>query len=253
MQTAATTYTVRFVFYLPPDEFLFTRARFSDFHHRTKFSEIHTKLLTIATNVPSNSSACFDILFAEANVEQTDRQASAYAGICKIFAANSKDFDSKHKELYEKTVAFVVQHFSAEQLLDIESAVNLLDIAYRQKCYRLVVRLASRLADVSRRQTVPLEWICKVHCEHSTGNDSELKVHCCVSFEKQNDNLLFQEALQDIIDEYVARLLNLTPNSTLGLMSKGLGLLAKSSYMDARDVLLKGINHDQHCDNNRTI
>lgn len=133
--------------------------------------------MTVAINVPSNSSACLGILCAETMVEQTDRQACAYACICKVFAANSKDFDSKHKELYEKTVAFVAEHFSAEQLLDIENAVNLLEIAYKQKCYRLLVRLACRLADVSRRQTVPLEWICKVHCEHSTGIDTELKVY----------------------------------------------------------------------------
>lgn len=60
-----------------------------------------------------------------------------------------------------------------------------------------------------------------------------------------NDNLFFQGALHNIIDEYVARLLYLTPNSTLGLMSKGLCLVAKFSYMDARDVLLKGKNHTQ--------
>lgn len=66
---------------------------------------------------------------------------------------------------------------STENLLNIENAANLLEIAHKQKTFGGLIKLACRIADASRRQTVPLEWICKIHCENINTNDTELKVN----------------------------------------------------------------------------
>lgn len=82
--------------------------------------------------------------------------------------------------MYEKTIEFITKNLSAEELLSIENAVSLLEIAHKQKLYIGLIKLACRLADVSRRQTIPLEWVCKIYCENINNNnddDIELKVY----------------------------------------------------------------------------
>lgn len=75
------------------------------------------------------------------------------------------------------------------------------------------------MSEMYTRDTFSIEWICKVHTEVPD---------------------IVEKALNNEINGYIERLLDLSPSSPIGLMSQAVKYYREGDLISARDVVLKG-------------
>lgn len=86
------------------------------------------------------------------------------------------------------------------------------------------------------KEVYPLEWICKVFVDRIDDND-----------------FVTLSYLENPIEFYAERLLAMSPNSTLGLMTRAIHFCRVGQFVKARETLLKGMLPRKYLDmiNNR--
>lgn len=91
-----------------------------------------------------------------------------------------------------------------------------------------LLREASAMNTIFEKEVYPLEWICKVFVDRINDTDFDTISH-----------------LDKSIEFYSERLLAMSPNSTLGLMTQSIHLCQSGQFLKAKETLLKGILIDE--------
>lgn len=200
---------------------------------RDRFLDVHAKLLKAATasiNLAADVSPFVEIFHRDTKCEDEQRRNSAFHHLARLYITNAGcAANANWQPIFIEALAHSCRFPEGELHNVIDIHVDLFK-AYLKLLYKVgskwpetLMREASNMTRLFEKEVYPLEWICKVFVDRIDDVDFDT-----VSF------------LEHPIEFYSERLLAMSPNSTLGLMTKSIHLCRLGQFVQARETLLKG-------------
>ncbi|XP_017044531.1 tetratricopeptide repeat protein 37 [Drosophila ficusphila] len=164
---------------------------------------------------------CFAVFKRRAKNPQDQNYTKIQEYLGRIWFANDFEITPEDTQLYKTTM---------EALLNTSdsSAVNIvykryLKWLYKEKDFLACVRHACHMTVSHPKDVYGYEWICKTYCENHDQPNSDL----------------WRQELGHPIQVYAEQLLNLNPNSNLGLLIKAIDLYAEGQFVASRQLVLQ--------------
>lgn len=182
-----------------------------------KYSDYYAKLNNLACQTTDHTKL-IKIYCEEIKVEDQDRKYQALKSLLNVFMKNRELASDKFKDEFLECLEIGIQ--DKEHLHHIDICCDYFKILHQKGKLVELTKAAEEMAGIYSTNMIPLEWISKIYIE--------------------NENFAISENLKSNFGIYVERLLELNPNSVLGLMASGLVKLAIGDLASARDILVKG-------------
>lgn len=185
-----------------------------------KYSFYHSKLYNL-TNDLADHSPLIRIFLDEIKNDDQDRKYSGLKHLLNIFMKNREIAIEKYKDDFLECLEIGIQDKNHLHHIDIYR--DYFKILHQKGKLEELTQGAEEMSLIYSNNIIPLEWICKVYVE--------------------NESFAISENLKSNFGIYVERLLELSPNSVLGLMASGLVKFTIGDLVSARDILIKGENY----------
>jgi superkiller protein 3 len=184
-----------------------------------KFSDHYTKLYNLVNQL-TNHSMLIEIFCHEIKIEEPDqtRKYQALKSLLNIFVKNRDLAHEKYKDEFLECLEIGFQ--DKNHVHHVEICRDYFQILNQKNKLEELIQGAEEMSSVYENNVVPLEWICKVYIE--------------------NESFAISEHLKSNFGMYVERLLELNPNSVLGLMASALVKFTIGDLAGSRDILVKG-------------
>lgn len=182
-----------------------------------KYQDIYTKLNILVSQLKDHTEL-IRIFCNEIKIEDQDRKYQALKILLTVFMKNRElAFESYKNEFLE---CLEVGFGDKNHLYHTDICRDYFKILHQKGKLEELTKGAEDMTKVYPNNPVPFEWICKIYIE--------------------NESFAISQHLKSNFGIYVERLLELNPNSILGLMASGLVKFAIGDLSTARDILVKG-------------
>lgn len=199
-----------------------------------RFVDVHGKLLKAAIasiNLAADVSPFVEILHRDTKNQDAQRRNSAFHHLARLYITNAGcSANANWHPIFIEALGHSCAFPEGELYNVVDIHVDLFK-AYLKLLYKVgsqfpdrLLREASAMTRLFDKEVYPLEWICKVFVDRI-----------------DDPGFVKLSYLDDPIEFYAERLLALSPNSTLGLMTKSIHLCRIGQFLQARDTLLKGL------------
>lgn len=182
-----------------------------------KYPDYYTKLNNLVNQL-NDHSALIRIFCQEIKTDDQDRKYLALKSLLNIFMKNREVAVEKHKDEFLECLEIGIQ--DKDHLHHIDIYRDYFKILHQKGRLAELTQSAEEMSHVYSNNIIPLEWICKVYIE--------------------NETFAISENLKSNFGIYVERLLELSPNSVLGLMASGIVKFTIGDLAGARDIFVKG-------------
>lgn len=182
-----------------------------------KYSDYYSKLYNLVNKLTDHSSL-IRIFCNEIKIEDADRKYLALKNLLNVFMKNRELANEEFKDEFLECLEIGVQ--DKNHVYHVDICRDYFKILHQKGRLEELTKAAEEMTTVYASNVVPLEWICKVFID--------------------NESFAISEHLKSNFGIYVERLLELNPNSVLGLMASGLVKFAIGDLASARDILVKG-------------
>ncbi|XP_053963021.1 tetratricopeptide repeat protein 37 [Anastrepha ludens] len=186
-----------------------------------KSSYYFERLYVAGINNRCVGEECFNILKSEFKRNDQDVERRKY--VLKYLAQLWVHFDFDVVEEDETTYKYALEELIADP--DAEQYLNAykryLKLLYKKGDYTNCIKHACAVTEKYPHDIYAYEWVCKIYCECR-----EVATEC---LNNQNQN----------IEQYVAALLQLNKNASLGLLIKAIEFYEQRQFVAARDLLYR--------------
>lgn len=182
-----------------------------------KYQDYYTKLNALVSQLKDHTEL-IRIFCNEIKIEDQDRKYQALKILLTVFMKNRELAFEKYKSEFLECLE--VGFGDKNHVYHIDICRDYFKILHQKGKLEDLTKGAEDMTKVYPTNLVPLEWICKIYIE--------------------NESFAISQHLKSNFGIYVERLLELNPNSILGLMASGLVKFAIGDLSTARDILVKG-------------
>ncbi|KAH8277940.1 hypothetical protein KR018_010596 [Drosophila ironensis] len=178
------------------------------------------KLATLAsdTNV---TPACFSLLKKKAKEQPDCNFAKIQEYLGRIWLAHDFEIASDDKELYVNTMEALLNNSDTCGKRAVYK--RFLKRLYKQKDYAACLHHACKMTNSHPNDVYGYEWICKTYCEN---------------YDQLNEDIWLSK-LEQPVQVYAEKLLQLNPASNLALLIKALDQYAAGQFVSARQQVLQ--------------
>lgn len=182
-----------------------------------KYLDYYGKLNHLINQLTDHSKL-IKIFCHEIKTEDQDRKYQSLKVLLNVFMKNRDLAADKYKDEFLECLEIGVQ--DKDHVYHVDIYRDYFKMLHQKGNLEELVKAAEEMTSIYTSNVIPLEWISKVYIE--------------------NESFAISEHLKANFGIYVERLLELNPNSVLGLMASALVKFAIGDLANSRDILLKG-------------
>ncbi|CRK95703.1 CLUMA_CG009161, isoform A [Clunio marinus] len=181
-----------------------------------KYLECYAKLSNVTHQI-SDQSQLINFFCHEIKSDDNDRKYQALKHLLNVFMKNRELAAETYKDEYLECLEIGIQ--DKNHLHHFEICRDYFKLLHQKRRFEDLTRKAEEISSVYENNVMPLEWICKIYIE--------------------NEDFPISQYLKSNFGLFVERLLELNPNSVIGLMASALVKLVIGDLGVARDILVK--------------
>lgn len=182
-----------------------------------KYSDYYTKLYNLINQL-TDHSPLIRIFCNEIKTDDQDRKYLGLKHLLNIFMKNRDVAIDTYRDEFLECLEIGIQ--DKNHLHHIDIYCDFLKILHKKGRLAELTQGAEEMSRVYSNNVIPFEWICKVYIE--------------------NETFPISENLKSNFGIYVERLLEMSPDSVLGLMASAIVKFTIGDLASARDILAKG-------------
>lgn len=185
-----------------------------------KYLDYYSKLTSLVLQDQITDYALLTKIFCnEIKVDSEERKYAALKSLLNVFMKNRDEAFEKHKDEFLECLEVGIQ--DRNHLYHVDIYQYYFKILNQKERFGELVKAAEEMTTIYSTNIIPLEWICKVYIDN------------------ENKEFKISENLKSNFGIYVERLLEINPNSVLGLTASALVKYAIGDLSGSRDILIK--------------
>lgn len=185
-----------------------------------KYLDYYSKLTSLVLQDQITDYALLTKIFCnEIKVDNEERKYAALKSLLNVFMKNRDEAFEKHKDEFLECLEVGIQ--DRNHLYHVDIYQYYFKILYQKERFDELVKAAEEMTTIYSNNVIPLEWICKVYIDN------------------ENKEFKISENLKSNFGIYVERLLEINPNSVLGLTASALVKYAIGDLAGSRDILIR--------------
>jgi len=185
-----------------------------------KYLDYYSKLTSLVLQDQITDYALLTKIFCnEIKVDNEERKYAALKSLLNVFMKNRDEAFEKHKDEFLECLEVGIQ--DRNHLYHVDIYQYYFKILNQKERFGELVKAAEEMTTIYSNNVIPLEWICKVYMDNE---NKEFKI---------SENLKLNFGI------YVERLLEINPNSVLGLTASALVKYAIGDLAGSRDILIR--------------
>ncbi|KAL7049781.1 hypothetical protein ACKWTF_003847 [Chironomus riparius] len=186
-----------------------------------KYNDYYSKLTSLFLQDKITDYALLIKIFCnEIKIDNKERKYAALKSLLNVFMKNRDEAFEKHKDEFLECLEVGIQ--DKNHLYHVDIYQYYFKILQSKERYGDLVKSAEEMTTIYSNNVIPLEWICKVYIDN-----------------EKNQNFKISENLKSNFGIYIERLLEINPNSVLGLTASALVKYAIGDLAGSRDILIK--------------
>lgn len=182
-----------------------------------KYPDYYTKLANLANQLNSHSKL-IEIFCHEIKFDDPDRKYQALKNLLNLFMKNRDLAHEKFKDEFLECLEIGFQ--DKDHVYHMDICRDYFKILHQRGKLEVLTRSTEEMASIYPNNPTPLEWVCKIYIE--------------------NEGFAISENLKSNFGLYVERLIELNPNSVLGLTASAMVKFTIGDLTSSRDILVKG-------------
>lgn len=183
-----------------------------------KYLDYYSKLNTLVNQVSVNHVILIDIFCHEIKIEDPDRKYQALKNLLNLLMKNRPLAHEKYNDEFFECLEIGFQ--DKEHVYHVDICHDYFKLLHQKGMLEELTKSAEVMTTIYPNNATPLEWICKVYIE--------------------NESFAISQHLKSNFGIYVERLIELSPNSVLGLTASALVKYTIGDLPGSRDILVKG-------------
>lgn len=185
-----------------------------------KYLDYYTKLgYLVMQDLVTDHSRLIKLFCGEIKIDDEDRKFSALKTLLNIFMKNRDEAYEKHRDEFLECLEVGIK--DRNHLYHVDICQFYFKILYQKERLSELVKAAEEMTTIYSTNVIPLEWICKVYIE------------------TENKDFKISEYLKSNFGIYVEKLLEINPNSILGLTASALVKYTIGDLTGSREILIK--------------